>query len=181
MRCAACKLAACFLIGGMLLPATVGGAETEAREIFRQYEGRWTGKFTIRSSATGYSETFPVEQQYWMRDGELRGLEVAERKDGMATASSRTFVKEGRLYSEVERSDGETERFIGTVHEGGIVWIPADLRRARDYQIREMFREDDGQRLLLTEGFDTYRYQGEKVYLIYRGRLSYAGEGRAEE
>ena len=64
-----------------------------------------------------------------------------------------------------------TERFFGFLRDGGIVWIPANIRRANDYQMAEHFSMEEGLSLLLTEGFDTYVYQEGLAHLVYRGRL----------
>ena len=143
----------------------------EVVDYLKQYEGRWVGHFTIHSGATGYSQTFPVEQRYWWKDGQLHGISVADTNDGMQMAKSRTFVQDGKLRSEVTRGE-VNEVFFGVLHEDGIVWISSDLKRATDYQMREAFVvEEDGSRGLYTDGFDSYVYQEGLAHLIYRGRL----------
>ena len=57
------------------------------------------------------------------------------------------------------------------MRDGGIVWIPADMKRANDYQMAERFATKESLTLLLTEGFDTYVYQEGLAHLVYRGRL----------
>ena len=142
----------------------------ELVDFLKRYEGRWLGDFTIHSTASGYTETFPVEQRYWWEDGQLHGISVSDTNNGLQTAKSLTFIREGRLQSEV--ITGEImERFFGFLRDGGIVWIPADVRRANDYQMAEHFAMEEGLSLLLTEGFDTYVYQGGLAHLVYRGRL----------
>ena len=142
----------------------------ELIDYLKQYEGRWLGDFTIHSTASGYSETFPVEQRYWWEDGQLHGISVSDTNNGLQTAKSRTFIQEGKLQSEV--ITGETaERFFGFLRDGGIVWISAEMKRANDYQMAEHFSMEEGLSLLLTEGFDTYVYQEGLAHLVYRGRL----------
>ena len=142
----------------------------ELIDYLKQYEGRWLGDFTIHSTASGYSETFPVEQRYWWNDGQLHGISVSDTNNGLKSAKSLTFIQEGKLQSEV--ITGEiTERFFGFLRDGGIVWIPANMQRANDYQMAEYFSMEEGLSLLLTEGFDTYVYQEGLAYLVYRGRL----------
>ena len=68
-------------------------------DYLKQYEGRWIGEYTIHSPATNFTETFPVEQRYWIEDGQLCGLSVCDTDRGIQTAKSRTFIKEGILYS----------------------------------------------------------------------------------
>ena len=136
----------------------------------KQYEGRWLGDFTIHSTASGYSETFPVEQRYWWEDGQLYGISVSDTNSGLKSAKSLTFIKEGKLHSEVITGE-TTERFFGFLRDGGIVWIPANMQRANDYQMAERFVIEEGRPLLLTEGFDTYVYQEGLAHLVYRGRL----------
>ena len=142
----------------------------ELVDFLKRYEGRWLGDFTIHSTASGYSETFPVEQRYWWEDGQLHGISVSDTNNGLQTAKSLTFIEDGKLQSEV--ITGEImERFFGFLRDGGIVWIPADVRRANDYQMAEHFAIEEGLSLLLTEGFDTYVYQEGLAHLVYRGRL----------
>ena len=142
----------------------------ELIDYLKKYEGRWLGDFTIHSTASGYSETFPVEQRYWWEDDQLHGISVSDTNNGLKSAKSLTFIQEGKLQSEVITGE-TTERFFGFLHDGGIVWIPADMKRANDYQMTERFAMEEGLSLLLTEGFDTYVYQEGLAYLVYRGRL----------
>ena len=124
----------------------------------------------IHSTASGYSETFPVEQRYWWEDGQLHGISVSDTNNGLQTAKSLTFIEDGKLQSDVIMGE-IMERFFGFLRDGGIVWIPADVRRANDYQMAEHFAIEEGFSLLLTEGFDTYVYQEGLAHLVYRGRL----------
>lgn len=151
------------------LPANeVCSEEVEAH--LREYEGRWVGEFSISSVATGYSETFEVEQQYWWDDGRLHGVAVMQRKRGLESARSVCAVEGGSLVSEIEGPGGK-ERFVGEMHEGGIVWLSNEKERITDYQVVEKFLEEGGQRLLVTEGFDTFEYKGAPAEVVYRGRL----------
>lgn len=124
-----------------LLPLALLG--NEVVDYLKQYEGRWVGDFTIHSTATEYTETFPVEQRYWWEDGQLRGISVSETNRGMETARSRTFIQDGQLRSEVVTADA-VETFVGAMHDGGIVWVPSDLKRATDYQMREPLSKKTG-------------------------------------
>ena len=142
----------------------------ELIDFLERYEGRWLGDFTIHSTASGYTETFPVEQRYWWEDGQLHGISVSDTNNGLQTAKSLTFIQEGKLQSEVITGE-TTERFFGFLRDGGIVWIPADIKRANDYQMTEYFAMEEGCPLLLTEGFDTYVYREGLAHLVYRGRL----------
>jgi hypothetical protein len=142
----------------------------ELIDYLKKYEGRWLGDFTIHSTASGYSETFPVEQRYWWKDDQLHGISVSDTNHGLKSAKSLTFIQEGKLQSEVITGE-TTERFFGFLRDGGIVWIPADMKRANDYQMAERFATKESLTLLLTEGFDTYVYQEGLAHLVYRGRL----------
>ena len=142
----------------------------ELIDYLKKYEGRWLGDFTIHSTASGYSETFPVEQRYWWEDGQLHGISVSDTDNGLKSAKSLTFIKDDKLQSEVITGE-TTEHFFGFLRDGGIVWIPADMKRANDYQMTERFAMEEGLSLLLTEGFDTYVYQEGLAHLVYRGRL----------
>ena len=142
----------------------------ELIDYLKQYEGRWLGDFMIHSTATGYSETFPVEQRYWWEEGQLHGISISDTNNGLQTAKSLTFIQDDKLQSEV--ITGETaERFFGFLRDGGIVWIPANVKRASDYQMVERFAMEEGRPLLLTEGFDSYVYSEGLAHLVYRGRL----------
>ena len=162
----------CRLIQTLFLltfcPIALSGSELI--DFLKRYEGRWLGDFTIHSTASGYSETFPVEQRYWWEDGQLHGISVSDTNNGLKYAKSLTFIQEGKLQSEVITGE-TTERFFGFLRDGGIVWIPANMQRANDYQMAEHFSMEEGLSLLLTEGFDTYVYQEGLAHLVYRGRL----------
>lgn len=134
------------------------------------YEGRWVGHFTIHSTASGYSETFPVEQQYWWKDGVLHGVAVSQREVGMSSARSQSVAKEGKYFSEVKVGEA-VENYFGVLHDGGIVWLSTNLKRTKDYQMKESIVEVDGERVLMTEGFDTYVYGEGIAHLVYRGEL----------
>ena len=142
----------------------------ELIDYLKRYEGRWLGDFTMHSAASGYSETFPVAQRYWWEDGQLHGISVSDTANGLKSAKSLTFIKDDKLQSEVITGE-TTEHFFGFLRDGGIVWIPADMKRANDYQMTERFAMEEGLSLLLTEGFDTYVYQEGLAHLVYRGRL----------
>lgn len=156
-----------------LLPFVLWSSETE--DYLKQYEGRWIGEYTIHSPATNFTETFPVEQRYWIEDGQLRGLSVSDTDRGMQTAKSRTFVEEGVVCSEVTTGD-TIEKYIGTLHEGGLVWLPSNLKRANDYQLKESFVKKAQQLWLHTDGFDSYVYREGLGHLVYRGRLQFVPE-----
>ena len=157
----------------LFLPLVLLGGDLE--DYLKQYEGRWLGEYTIHSPSTNFTETFPVEQRYWIEDGQLRGLSVSDTDRGMQTAKSRTFLKEGVVYSEV--SAGETtEKYIGALHEGGLVWLPSNLKRANDYQMKESFVKKAQQLWLHTDGFDSYVYGEGLGHLVYRGRLLFVAE-----
>ncbi len=162
-----------ILIGILLLPAALSA--NEVVDYLKRYEGRWVGDYTIHSAATGYSETFPVEQRYWWEDGQLHGISVSDTNRGIQTTKSRTFVQDDRLQSEV--TVGETvEAYYGVLHDDGIIWLPKNLQRANDYQMKEAFVEaDDGERWMHTDGFDSYVYQEGLAHLVYRGRLVFKG------
>ena len=150
------------------LPFIIWSGELE--DYLKQYEGRWVGEYTIHSPATNFTETFPVEQRYWMEDGQLCGLSVSDTDRGIQTAKSRTFIKEGVLYSKVSTGE-KIDEYIGALHEGGLVWLPSNLERANDYQLKESFVKKAQQLWLHTDGFDSYIYRDGLGHLVYRGRL----------
>lgn len=146
--------------------------EKDLETALRAYEGRWVGHFTVHSTASGYTETFPVEQQYWWKNGALHGVAVTQREVGMSSARSKSVVKEGKYFSEVK--SGETvENYWGVLHDGGLVWLSSNLKRTKDYQMKEFIVEVDGERVLKTEGFDTYVYDEGIAHLVYRGELKF--------
>jgi hypothetical protein len=157
----------------LFLPFVLLGGELE--DYLKQYEGRWLGEYTIHSPSTNFTGTFPVEQRYWMEDGQLRGLSVSDTDRGIQTAKSRTFIKEGVVYSEVTAGDN-IEKYIGALHEGGLVWLPSNLKRANDYQMKESFVKKAQQFWLHTDGFDSYVYREGLGHLVYRGRLLFVPE-----
>ena len=141
-------------------------------DYLKAYEGRWVGDFTLHSTATGYTESFAVEQRYWLDGGKLHGLAVSERAGGIESSSSVTYPDETgkKLITEVTRGD-TVEMYLGVLHEGVILWLPANGERANDHQIRESLVEIDGVRRLVTEGFDTYVYADGLAHIVYKGDL----------
>lgn len=154
----------------LLVLSSLALSGNEVIDYLKQYEGRWVGEYTIHSAATGYSETFPVEQRYWWEDGQLQGISVSDTNNGLQAAKSRTYIQDGKLHSEVIQGE-TTERFFGVLHDEGIVWLSVNLNRANDYQMKEGFADEDGQRWLKTDGFDSYVYQEGLAHIVYRGRL----------
>ena len=149
-------------------------------DYLKGYVGRWVGDFTIHSAATGYSETFPVEQRYWIEEGKLHGISVSDTDRGMQTATSVTIIKEGKLRSEVTRGN-EKEAYWGVPHDDGIVWLPADLARVSDYQLREFFSEEEGELWLQTDGFDTFIFKEGLAHIVYKGRLKKVADEEVEK
>lgn len=151
-----------------LLPLNLS-AETLVNVLHR-YQGRWSGEFTVHSTASGFTESFPVEQRYWMVGERLRGIAVAQRDGGVETTSSWTYVDGKKLISEVTRGE-KVEVYYGVVKAGVVLWVSSDLNRVEDYQLTERIVESNGNRKLLTEGFDTYIYAEGLARVIYRGEL----------
>lgn len=163
------RLSIAFLLLNVALLTT--GFSNSVIEHLRGYEGRWVGQFTIHSTANGYTESFPVEQRYWWDDGKLRGLAVMQRDAGMEASSSTTYWDGDQLISEVRR-DKRKDRYIGLLHDGGILWLPSEMARANDYQMREVLVRAKGQpSKLMTEGYDTYVYAEGIAHIVYRGEL----------
>ncbi|MEM8866863.1 MAG: hypothetical protein AAGC73_01215 [Verrucomicrobiota bacterium] len=163
------------LIWLSLLPLAQLCADTLPLDVLLRYVGKWDGEFTLHSTATGYSEVFPVRQVYWM-DGEmLRGLSVMDRESGMVSARSETVIEESRLRTKVYHKEA-TEEFFGAVQADRVVWLPTDLRRVTDYQLTERFTDEAGERTLSTEGFDSFVYQEGLAHIVYKGVLRYTGK-----
>ena len=138
----------------------------------KAFEGRWVGHFTVHSTATGYTEIFPVEQQYWWKDGKLHGVAVSQREVGMSSSRSQSIVEDGKYLSEV-RSGDSAEMYWGVLRGGGVVWFSSNLKRVNDYQMKESIVGVEGERVLKTEGFDTYVYGEGIAHLVYRGELKF--------
>jgi len=124
----------------------------------------------LSSTATGYEESFSVEQHYWWDGDQLRGVAVSERKDGIETAKSVTYVEGNKYVSRAKRGDKE-EVYYGVVRGKGILWLPSNMNRAEDYQIQEFFLEKDDGLKLMTEGFDTFIHGEGMARIIIRGEL----------
>ena len=146
--------------------------EDNAEKTLQAFEGRWVGHFTVHSTASGYSETFPVEQQYWWKDDQLHGVAVTQREVGMSSARSTSVAREGKYFSEVKSGEA-VENYWGVFADGGLVWFSSNMKRTKDYQMKESIVEKDGERVLKTEGFDTYIYGEGIAHLVYRGELKF--------
>jgi len=160
------------LIVSLILPVCLTAGEL--KDYLERYEGRWSGDFTIHSTASGYTENFPVEQRYWLEGKRLRGISVLQRQKGIETSTSWTYIEGKKLVSEVTRGEDE-ETYYGVPQDQGILWISSDLNRAEDYQLIERIVEEEGQRRLRTEGFDTYLYAEGLAHIVYRGELVWQG------
>jgi len=149
-------------------------AASEAFEHLKLYEGRWVGEFTIKSDVSDYSESFTVEQQYWIDGDKLYGVSVYERpKTGMESAESVvTINSDSSLLMQVRRGD-EVEVFVGVYRDDTIVWLPRDLQRAEDYQTTVCIKQVDGLLKMTTEGFDTYVHSGGIGHIIFLGKLDF--------
>ncbi|MEO0509007.1 MAG: hypothetical protein AAF065_03985 [Verrucomicrobiota bacterium] len=146
-----------------------------------RYEGVWIGQFTIHSTATGYTESFPVQQRYWWEGDQLHGLAVSQRDSGMENATSITYMKAGKLISEVTRGEMK-DSYIGVLNKDGLLWLPSKMSRATDYQIFESFVPvEGGPDKLMTEGFDTYVYSGGLAHIVYKGELIREPEVKGEK
>ena len=154
-----------------MLPLLVR-AEEDLEAFLRAYEGSWVGYFSIHSTASGYTEVFPVEQQYWWKDGVLHGVAAMKREDGLSSARSRSLVKDGKFFSKVKRGEN-VENYWGVLHGEDLVWFSSNLKRTKDYQMKESIRQVKGKRILKTEGFDVYIYGGGVAHLVYRGDLKF--------
>lgn len=165
----------------LLLCAPLALFADELLDHLRVYEGRWLGNFTIHSTANGYTESFPVEQQYWWKGEILHGVLVSERDSGMETATSKTWKEGDKLIAEVVRgSDRAT--YFGVLHDGGLLWLSSDLQRVNDYQMREVILRKEGEPTRLKiEGFDTYVYGDGLAHIIFKGELTYEPKGTGEE
>lgn len=157
----------CLLL--YLLPLFLS-AEADLQALLKSYVGTWSGKYTVHSTATGFTEAFEVQQQYWLEDGKLYGVSVMIRDEGMRSANSVTVLHENYYYSVVKRAEVE-EEYLGVPKDGGILWVPRNMGRATDYQIREWVEQSDGTRRLKTEGFDTYVFAEGIAHLVYKGDL----------
>jgi len=146
-------------------------ADVDLAALLKSYVGSWSGKFTVHSTATGFTEAFEVEQQYWMDAGKLYGVSVMMRGEQMDSSNSVTVIKDDHFYSIVKRGETE-EQFVGVPKEGGILWLPRNMSRAKDYQIREWVELSGGKRLLKTEGFDTYVFSEGLGHIVYKGELT---------
>jgi len=153
---------------------SVSANAEEAEALLKSFEGRWTGTFTVSAGGGAQTREFPVEQQYWWRDGALKGVSVYSREDGMVTERSATRVSDGKLFTRVKRQ-GETQTFRGVVREGTIVWVPAQLTLSDQQQFRESVVERDGKRYLVIEGFQAPEGGGEAGKIVYEGELEYQG------
>ena len=120
----------------------------------KQFEGRWVGHYLIHTSINKYKEEFTVEQQYWMQDGELHGVFAAMRSTGLESASSRTFIQDGRL-----------------VAKGWLIWLPEDLERANTYQIREKIVRHASGLQLISESFEIYETKSGPAEIRISGSL----------
>ena len=164
----------CFLrvACSLLLTITYCSADDKLQLLpyLKQLEGRWVGHYSIHTSINKYKEEFTVEQQYWMQDGELLGVFAAKRSTGLESASSRTFIQDGRLILIVSRSSGE-EKYIGALAEGWLIWLPEDVKRANDYQIREKVVRHSSGYQLISESFETYETKNGPAKIRISGSL----------
>lgn len=135
-----------------------------------KYVGKWVGVFTVEAEAIDYLESFPVEQKYWWEGSVLRGVAVMRRENGIVSSTTSNVIDGDKILSSVKKNGGE-QVFYGTLVDEGLLWFPANLDRANNYQIKEHFTTMDGERMLVQSGFDTFDNNGEAAVLIYRGEF----------
>ena len=137
-----------------------------------QYTGTWVGVFTVNAPAIEYEESFQVQQKYWWEGGVLRAVSVSRRETGVESSTARNVIDGDKVISLVKKNDVEQVFYGSLVEEGkGLLWFPANLERANDYQIKENFSVIDGERVLVTSGFDTFDNDGEPAVLTYFGEF----------
>lgn len=159
-----------------LLPAVLF-ADAALMAHLEKYVGRWQGEFTIKSSVSDYSETFPVEQQYWFEGNHLCGVSVSLREGkGLVSVQSEVYIEKSVLYLKVKRGDA-VEQFVGVLKGDALVWLPGDMQRAEDQQTTERILEKNGKWVLRSEGFDTYVYGGGIAYIAIVGELVKGKDG----
>jgi len=153
------------------LPVITLAAESEALKAqMDQYVGVWKGYFIVEAPKIDYEESFSVEQRYWWQGDVLRGVSVARREDGMKTSRSSSYIEGEQIVAEIQHGEG-VDQFYGVLLDGGIVWVHADVARAKHYQMKEVMKEEAGARTMLTTGFDTFVHEGAPTHLLYRGEL----------
>jgi hypothetical protein len=142
-----------------------------ARQVFGPFVGNWVGEFTLSLGGTGASRSFACEQRYWWDGPVLKGLSVYEENGETTYARSVNFVKDGTLFSDIEQG-GERRSYRGQYLEGVVIWFPLDPSAAMNRQIKEkVTNNSSGEKVLLTEGFERIRRDGENLMIVYRGSL----------
>lgn len=164
MRRRATTFIACLLVPIGLI------ANPDLKAQLDLYVGRWLGVFSVRAPDIDYEETFSVEQTYWWKADELRGISVVRRQSGTETSRAVNTIRDNQVISEVSKGDS-VQVYYGILANDGLVWVPANLERVTDYQLKETFTEIDGERVLVTNGYDTFNNEGKPALLFYQGQL----------
>ena len=161
-----------LLISGLILlgGAAWGDEATQLREHLSKYVGEWRGVFSLKAPDVDFQESFRVEQLYWWDGDVLRGSSTEARESGASESSSVTVIDGRKYVTEIRRAD-TVERYYGVLRDGGVVWFSTDLNRAEDYQIKEVIADSNGERMLITTGFDTFMHENAPSHLLYYGEL----------
>ncbi|MGJ3241394.1 MAG: hypothetical protein ACFE0O_00335 [Opitutales bacterium] len=163
-----------MLTGGPTALAQDG--EAALKRVLDRYVGTWEGTFTIRTADGRQEKAVTVEQQYWWEEGELRGLSVYEDEGKLTFSNSINSIVRGILFSEVSQNDRK-RYYRGMLVEQTVVWFPVNPQAAANRQIKETILRDDGELVLITEGFERLDPdQANGRTILYQGRLVRTGD-----
>ncbi len=146
--------------------------ESLVTEVFKSFEGRWEGSYELRSQDGRIIQYLQIEYQYWLEDGVLKGLAVFNQGDVLSHSKSRSYLQGNRLISEVEESaSGDVKRFVGTLKDQSIVWIPMDPELKGHSKIKETVVVKPDKKFLLVEGYESVTRQDQSTRVLFSGLM----------
>lgn len=161
-----------FVFYTALLAATFSFAQSRAaQEAFAPFTGKWQGVFKVFSYEGRLLDHITVEQHYWWESGEQHAAFIERGRDGRVVhAHARNYEKDGKLYCEVKKDNGQQSLHHGHFEEGTLFWY----RRTGEGNILESFKERVVQtpsgREYQIDGFGVYGSGGHTSYLLFEGR-----------
>lgn len=145
-------------------------SKAELLTALERYSGTWSGNLYVRSSDGSIEQRLEIEQTYWWGNSDgvrfIKGQAVFTTPAGIGYSRSKTFIRDGSLFSLVVQDDKE-QRFRGTLSEDGaaIHWAPLNSTEALGRLLKESFTEIDGREAIVIDGFETLRSGNRNIYL----------------
>ncbi len=157
--------------------APIKRSAEELDAVMNRYVGRWAGSYEIRTLTRQVLQRLEVEQQYWWdRDDKgkriLKGQAVIASMGRISYSESKTFVVNGRIYSEIEQED-TLHLYAAKISDDGnsINWLAQDDDTFTAKKLSDTIVSKSDGTYLIIEGFEQVEMEEGPVMLVIQGEL----------